>query len=94
MLTAYYLSRGYELIRTSRESFAAGEIISREFDKVLMVMDRRFYYDDDLRLCARGEKEAAITPLYEGLSRARENLCLVIVGNRELYSQILSIRMQ
>ena len=94
VLTAYYLSRGYELIRTSRESFAAGEIISREFDKVLMVMDRRFYYDDDLRLCARGEKEAAITPLYEGLSRARENLCLVIVGNRELYSQILSIRMQ
>ena len=94
VLTAYYLSRGYELIRTSRESFAAGEIISREFDKVLMVMDRRFYYDDELRLCARGEKEAAITPLYEGLSRARENLCLVIVGNRELYSQILSIRMQ
>ena len=93
-LTAYYLSRGYELIRTSRESFASGEIISREFDKVLMVMDRRFYYDDDLRLCARGEKEAAITPLYEGLSRAREKLCLVIVGNRELYSQVLSIRMQ
>ena len=119
-----------------------GNIISQEFDRVLMVLDRRFYYDESLRLCAdglradgtcadglradglcgegmradglcaegmradgmcadgtcadvmcaEGTKGAAIPLLYEGLSRAREKLCLIVVENRELFSQILAIR--
>ena len=91
-LTAHYLSSGYELINASLQSFGTGAIISQEYDKVLMVLDSRFYYDENQRLCASGEQDAAIPPLYEGLSRAREKLCLVIVGNRELFSQVLAIR--
>ena len=91
-LTAHYLSRGYELIRSSPESFKSGEIISQEFDRVLMVLDKRFYYDESMHLCADGKKGAAIPPLYEGLSRAREKLCLLITGNETLFRQILAIR--
>ena len=94
LLTAHYLAMGYERIDTSAESFRSGKIISQEFDRVLMILDRRFYYDEALHLCADGTKGAAIPPLYEGLSRAREKLCLLIVENRELFSQILAIRTQ
>ena len=91
-LTAHYLSRGYELIRSSPESFKSGEIISQEYERVLMVLDKRFYYDESMHLCADGKKGAAIPPLYEGLSRAREKLCLLITGNETLFRQILAIR--
>jgi hypothetical protein len=57
-----------------------------------MVLDHRFYYDESLHLCADGTRGAAIAPLYEGLSRAREKLCLLVVDNPELFSQILAIR--
>ena len=57
-----------------------------------MILDRRFYYDESLHLCADGEKGAAIPPLYEGLSRAREKLCLLITENETLFRQILAIR--
>lgn len=93
-LTTHYLSCGYRLISSSMESFLTGEVISQEYDKVLMIMDERFYYDSDQRLCARGEKETAIAPLYEGLSRAREKLCLLIVENCDLFARVLAIRAQ
>ena len=91
-LVTHYLSKGYELIRSTPESFRSGEIISQEYERVLMILDKRFYYDDSLHLCADGKKGAAIPPLYEGLSRAREKLCLLITGNEKLFRQILAIR--
>ena len=91
-LAAHYMSKGYELIRSTPESFQSGEIISREFERVLMVLDKRFYYDESMHLCADGKKGAAIPPLYEGLSRAREKLCLLVTGNETLFRQILAIR--
>ena len=59
-----------------------------------MILDRHFYYDESMHLCADGTGDAAIPPLYEGLSRAREKLCLIITGNPELFSQVLAIRVQ
>ena len=91
-LTDHYLAKGYELIRATPESFRSGEIISQEYERVLMVLDKRFYYDESMHLCADGKKGAAIPPLYEGLSRAREKLCLLITGNETLFRQILAIR--
>ena len=91
-LIVHYLANGYELIRSTPESFRSGEIISQEFERVLMILDKRFYYDESMHLCADGRKGAAIPPLYEGLSRAREKLCLLITGNETLFRQILAIR--
>ncbi|MDO5133151.1 MAG: hypothetical protein Q4D81_09240 [Eubacteriales bacterium] len=94
LLCAYYEAQGYERLPASPAAFRSGEIISQEFDRVLMVMDRHFYYDDSLHLCADGVKGAAIWPLYEGLSRAREKLCLIITRNPALFSSVLAIRTQ
>ena len=92
VLVSYYLGLGYERIASSPDTFRSGEIISQEYDKVLMILDRHFYYDESLHLCADIDKGAAIPPLYEGLSRAREKLCLIITGNPRLFRQVLDIR--
>ena len=94
LLTDYYLKKGYILLNGSRGRgiLRSEDLISREYDRVLMVLDHRFYYDESLHLCADGTRGAAIAPLYEGLSRAREKLCLLVVDNPELFSQILAIR--
>lgn len=91
-LKAHYLSMGYVYIDAAPEAFRTGTVINQEYDRVLMVLDRHFYYDDALHLRTDSGSGDAIPPLYEGLSRTREKLCLIIVGNRELFSQILAIR--
>lgn len=93
LLTSYCRTRGYKLIPENSESFRSGEIISQEFDKVLMVLDSRFYYDETLRLCADSPADMGLPLLYEGLSRAKERLCLLVVGNKTLFEQLLAIRL-
>ena len=93
LLTSYCRARGYKLIPENSESFRSGEIISQEFDRVLMVLDSRFYYDETLRLCADSSADMALPLLYEGLSRAKEKLCLLVVGNKTLFEQLLAIRL-
>lgn len=93
LLTSYCRARGYKLIPENSDYFRSGEIISQEFDKVLMVLDSRFYYDETLRLCADSSADMALPLLYEGLSRAKERLCLLVVGNKTLFEQLLAIRL-
>lgn len=91
LLADHYMKLGYERLDVSPESIRSGKTISQEFDRVLMILDDHFYYDDSLHLCADGSK-GVVSNLYEGLSRAREKLCLIIAGNPKLFSQILAIR--
>ena len=64
-----------------------------EFDKVVVILDSRFYYDDEKRLHVRGEvAEETRNLLYEGISRTREKLCLLIFENEEIFAEILAIR--
>ena len=58
-----------------------------------MILDETFYYDASGRLRSGKNEEEAIALLYEGLSRTRENLCLLVQGNRELFSRILALRL-
>jgi hypothetical protein len=85
---------GYSLIRSSTPLQISERLIAEEYEKVLVVLDEDYYYDDSRYLCSRSGSTDAIRILYEGLSRTRENLCLIVKGNRELFSQVLSIRLQ
>ena len=93
LITQYYRRRGYELIGPSAVREREDTVIAQEYGKVMMVMDRNYYYDDAGHLCARENEETCIRLLYEGLSRTRENLCLIIAGEPELFSRILGIRL-
>lgn len=76
------------------EDYDVHHIIGQEFDKVIMVMNSSFYYDKD------GVLQGHIHPnpdflytklLYQGLTRAKECLAIVIVNDRKLFNKILSI---
>ena len=68
-------------------------VIGLEFDNVLMLLDETFYYDQSniLRAVEHPNPDYIYTKLlYQGLSRVREKLALIIVGNEQLLQKILS----
>ena len=70
-------------------------VTGKEFDKVVMVMDQTFYYDEKGSL-RNTESDgdcgvSRIMNLFHGLSRAREKIAIVIVGNPKLMEQIYRI---
>lgn len=97
-ILAYYDDKGYQRITLPgggriATGCSAEEMVGLEFDCAVMVLDHRFYYDEDDHLKARGrEAEEALRILYEGVSRTREKLCLLVVENEALFAQILAIR--
>ena len=93
LLVQHYTGKGFLLIHTLSEDGREDTVIAQEYCKVIMVIDESFYYDESLHLCQREGDGTGIRLLYEGLSRTRENLCLIVSRNRKLYEQILAIRL-
>lgn len=87
-----FIKMGYVLVSTGSQDGSVDDIIAREYDKVIMHLDETYYYDDTMHLRVREKEEEALRLLYEGLSRTRDNLCLLITGNRDLFLRIMSIR--
>ena len=62
-LLEYYKQKGYVFINYSKsnydsspysayeEDFDTHHVIGQEFDKIVMLMDKSFYYDDNNNLC-------------------------------------------
>ena len=98
-ILSYYREKGYRKITLPGEggNFCAGlgeeEIVGNEFDCILLILDSRFYYDNEKRLRCRGEAaDEALNLLYEGISRTREKLCIVVLEDEKLFDNILSVR--
>ncbi len=92
-ITAYYRAREYELITAAGSPESEKNIIAQEYGRVMMVLDDDYFYDSDLHLRTRSGLSEPLRLLYEGLSRTRENLCLVVMGSRELFLKILSVKL-
>jgi hypothetical protein len=99
-ILCYYKELGYKEIalpggRRGRDGLGEEEIVGLEFDSIAMLLDTRFYYDEEQHLQAYGQQaEEALRVLYEGISRTREKLCLLVMENEALFGEILSIREQ
>lgn len=91
-IAGYYRKHGYVLVSLSGRAERESDVIAREYDKVIMILDETYYYDDTMHLRVREKEEAALRLLYEGLSRTRERLCLLVTGNSPLFMRILAIR--
>ncbi|MBP3893921.1 MAG: hypothetical protein J6D34_07775 [Atopobiaceae bacterium] len=91
-----YRSEGYQYIAyadpTARESSfdvirvtgcpSVAEVVGQEFDKVVMVMDKTYSSED-------GSLYRQL--LLQGLTRARDCIALVVYGDEQLLSKLLSI---
>lgn len=76
------------------EDFAADQIIGREFDDVVMLLDSSFYYDEAGKLQGTGALEPDyLYPnlFYHGVTRVRERLALIVVGAPDLFAEITKI---
>jgi len=92
-LTGYYTGLGYEWIRHEAVRSADNTVIAQEYASVLIVLDENYFYDDSIHLRVRNEEDTALQLLYEGLSRTREKLCLIVKSNPPLFTAILQIRL-
>lgn len=70
-------------------------VLGQEFDNVIFSMDDNFQYTDEGRL------QGKIHPnpdyifyrlWYQGVSRARERLCILVIKNKKLFSTLLSVK--
>ncbi|MBR6004210.1 MAG: ATP-binding protein, partial [Lachnospiraceae bacterium] len=61
----------------------------KEFDKVVVLLDEGFYYDDEGDLRHIGK--AAVRHLFHGMSRAKKKIALVIKENEPVFDVMLFI---
>ena len=93
LLEEYYKEKGYVYVSMTGGDEKEEDVIAREYDRVLMVLDENFYYDEEQHLRCRENEEEALRLLYEGLSRTRENLCLLVCADKPLFEKILAIKL-
>ncbi len=102
----YYRKQGYTFINYSKsnyyhspyeqykEDFDTHHVIGQEFDNVLMLLDNSFYYDDSgiLQGVEHPNPDYLYPNLfYQGITRVREKIALVIVKAPTLFEKIVSI---
>ena len=98
----YFKNKNYTFINYSNldeRLLACGgydihQVIGQDFDNVLMLMDKSFYYDEDGKLQAHQyvETDFIYTKLfYQGITRAKEKLALIVVDNKDLFDKISQI---
>ena len=102
-----YKNKGYVFISYTQSLYCSSSIdvypnshdthhvIGQEYDKVMIMMDDNFRYDDEMRIQGKEHPNPNFLfykLLYQAISRAREKLCVLVVQNYELFSKILSIK--
>ncbi len=106
ILIEYYRQKNYIFINYSKsnynyspysqyaEDYDTHHVIGQEFDNVLMIMDDSFYYNDNGVLQAEEHPNPDyLYPnlFYQGVTRVREKIALIIVANADLFEKIVSI---
>ena len=95
-----YKHRGYIYIRKANEDIDSenheDEIDStiatcKEFDKVVMVIDDSYSYDNEGNLISSSceSNESSVRMLFHGLSRAKSQIALVVVNNASVFDNIM-----
>jgi len=74
------------------ESDTSHSVIGQEFDQVAIVIDDRFFYNEDGKLQYKGRSYYhPVKMLFQNLTRARKKLHLIIVNNEEVLDRCLDI---
>ena len=75
-----------------KNKVSINEVLGKDYDNVLMILDNNFYYENT-KLKTHNSKTndfLYLKLLYQGLSRTRENLVLIIYKNKKLFTKIIS----
>ena len=99
VILAYYREDGFsQLVLSGSEQGPEADLniedmAGQDHGRLIVVLDSGFYYDEDMHLQVSGDHAPErLSLMYEGISRTRERLCVLVVGNEALFTQILSVR--
>lgn len=70
----------------------AHDVIGQEFSKVVLVMDKNFWYNEQNQLCFKGSYYSAQGMLYQIVTRVIDDLKIVVLDNPELFQKLLEIK--
>lgn len=102
-----YNEKGYTFISYTQSMYYSNSIdlypntydthhvIGQEYDKVMIMMDENFRYDRERRIQGKEHPNPDLLfykLLYQAISRAREKLCVLVVENYKLFSDIINIK--
>lgn len=102
-----YMDKGYKFIAYTPSKYhlsslnryknytdqTSHSVIGQEFDNVIMYLDDYFFYEHDKLEAKKHDYDNYLLKnmFYQGVTRTREQLVLVIVGNKDLLEKILSV---
>ena len=89
-----YIRQGYQYF-PQRKSAELGVTAVRDTEKMVVVLDDRYYYDDDQYLRSRNlmqNGQSEVRKLFHLLNQAKENLVFVIKGNEAVYGILLDMK--
>lgn len=86
-----YRYEDFECLNEFNEG-VAHTVIGQEYDNVVCIIDKKFYYEDNM-LKSKGwlSDKNGEKMLYQGLTRARKKLYLIIIDNKEIFNRCLNI---
>ena len=87
----------YPQLLSAKESRSQSlEIVGQEYDKVAVVIGPEFYYNEEGKLSAGADDEKS-SPLrellFQAVSRAREELTLIVTGDPAVFARINSLKL-
>ncbi|MCR4923029.1 MAG: ATP-binding protein [Lachnospiraceae bacterium] len=95
-----FLRSGYTYIRDElleeglKEELASVEVheaASKEYERVIMLIDDSFYYDEEGYLRSKSIGDGRIRHFYHGLNRAKKKIAILVYKNPEVFDNILQI---
>lgn len=98
IVRASYERDGYKYIAYETDEcdeYDTYKVIGQEFDKVLVIIDDNFRYDDDGELISKEHQSNDYRfdkMFYQNISRAREKLCIVVANNPDIFEKLLLIK--
>lgn len=102
-----YINRGYTFLTVTPSRYVSNmidryasvpnshQVISQEFDSVIVIIDSNFRYDEDGKLDAKEHPnpDYLFTRLfYQIVTRARKKLCIIVMGNHEVLTKLIRIK--
>ncbi len=86
-------SLGTDINNEIEEKIGTAEADCKEFDRIVMLMDATFYYDDEgyLRSEIKEPDDLRVRNLFHGLNRAKQKIAVIIKENTEVFDRILWI---
>ena len=88
------IRQGYQYF-PQRKSAELGVTAVRDTEKMVVVLDDRYYYDDEQYLRSRNPMrngQSEVRRLFHLLNQAKENLAFVVKGNEAVYGILLDMK--